>query len=211
MVKTRQRRIRWYKIVFVVVSVAAVTYSLFHIASAQLKNHKISEDPVKTTKLSLCCSILEDFGMDSLKAREYSRYYVAVDSVFKQEDLWELALIFSATENDAFNPNIHIPNDGIGLLQVCLRTGELVVKAHPELGIKWEGKKTLTDPQKNLLIGMRYFLDAYVYTGYLSKAIKGYNAGYENKVLRNEHYLNLFKEKMIKFHDYKAKHMRDKM
>lgn len=207
MKKARQRRIRWYVILFIVISLAAITYSMIHLASAIFRADTIySENPVVENKLSLCCSVLENYGMDTLKAKEYSNYYVAVDSVFNQEGLWELAVVVSVTENDAFDPNIHIPSDGIGLMQVCLRTGMLVVKAHPELGITWEGEKTLTDPQKNILIGLRYFLDAYVYTGKLSNAIKGYNAGYENKVLRNEEYLNRFKEKMIKLHEGKVKH-----
>jgi soluble lytic murein transglycosylase len=74
----------------------------------------------------------------------------------------------------AFNNFARSDKGALGLMQVLPTTGEAVAR---ELGIAWDGPRTLFDPVANVRIGSAYLAWLYARYGDLDRALAAYNYG----------------------------------
>ena len=113
------------------------------------------------------------------------------------DPLFLTALIITES---SFNNHARSRKGALGLMQIIPQTGHAIAK---ETNLEWYGKKTLFDPESNIVLGT-YYLDKLVQRfGDLSLALEAYNHGpsqlkkylrkgrqpkrYSRKVLTNYH------------------------
>tara|TARA_B100000686_G_scaffold303979_1_gene341241 strand:- start:1249 stop:1920 length:672 start_codon:yes stop_codon:yes gene_type:complete len=102
---------------------------------------------------------------------EVSGQILEVSRKYGYDPLFLTALI--VTES-SFNNKARSRKGAIGLMQIVPRTGYAIAK---ETNLEWRGKKTLFDPESNIVLGT-YYLDKLVQRfGDLNLALEAYNHG----------------------------------
>ena len=89
--------------------------------------------------------------------KKYKRQYQAIAQTIIDESLkheFDPAFLMSVIEGESsWRPEQKGPLDEIGLMQIRPATGEWIAK---KFDLRWDGKKTLLDPQSNIKIGAAY-------------------------------------------------------
>jgi soluble lytic murein transglycosylase-like protein len=184
--------------------------------SPALLHEDQQQESVHSTQASLSRASLSLNALEEFKKREHIRTLVFQN--FKGVPFNERAKLFEAIYNQSMEMGIDpyltlsvIATESsfrrtaiswagaYGLMQIKMITAEEVAS---ELGIPWEGEKTLFDPVVNITLGLRYLANMKKRFGNMSDALTAYNYGpqYVVSCLRSEKTLPDKYVKKIKGH-----------
>lgn len=102
------------------------------------------------------------------------------DYVYQYAEKNELdpLLVFAIIKAESnFKPEVISTSNAMGLMQLVDSTAEDTAK---KLAIPYEGKETLLDPEKNIMLGTKYFTDLLAKYDNVTIALTAYNAGSGN-------------------------------
>lgn len=114
-----------------------------------------------------------DLNVPRYRQRQISQSIVEVAEHYDLEPELILAVIFTESRFDIYAES---PKGAVGLMQLMPRTALAVAD---ELELQWKGRRLLTDPEINILLGtsyLRYLIKRYDKQG-LDYALAAYNVG----------------------------------
>jgi soluble lytic murein transglycosylase-like protein len=110
----------------------------------------------------------------NLEDRDRERVIDAIFSASQQHGLEPSLLLALMQVESSFNPSARSSKGAIGLMQVIPFSGRLMAR---ELGIEWQGNKTLLDPEQNIRIGAAYLARMRETFSDIEVSLAAYNAG----------------------------------
>jgi soluble lytic murein transglycosylase-like protein len=128
---------------------------------------------IESSSLFVARAVLEERApeLDELQREGVARAVVRAEEEHSIPALLVLALI---EQESHFRPKAAGPGGSIGLMQLMPRVARDLAQRH---GIPWQGIRTLTDPVKNVHLGVLYLAEMREHFGDTQLAMAAYNIG----------------------------------